>query len=185
MFENFNVEKLKQKNIQEVGRYVMTRGVNIKEECRGNYVFDDDIDEDWLVNIGLDELDNLIDETDYEDYGEFDDIEFDDFVGELIKKTEHYLIVAYNSNWRGQTGYKFVNSIRDIFIRDYECSQYVMGGNKDNSILSLKEFHHDCPMGFECVVIALTDEQFENLENAKFDDIVSFGDEKRKEIKYI
>lgn len=184
IFKNFSVDYLKRVNIQDVGRYVMTRGVNIKEEYKDDYWIDEN-DEDWLLSIRYDELDVLIDETDFEDYGDFDENEFDDFVKDLVEKANNYLMIGYKSNWRGQTGYKIVNNLKDVFIRDYDCSQYVIGGSLDNKVLSIKESHHDCPMGFECLVVALTDEEFEKLDNMKFEDIIEFGNKKKCEVEYI
>lgn len=184
LFSEFNLDYLKKVDIQNVGRYVMTRGVNIKEEYKDNYWIDE-TDEDWLLSIGLDEFDVLIDETDFEDYGDFNEEEFNDFIKELIVKENHYLMIGYKSNWRGQTGYKIVDDIKDIFVRDYECSQYVIGGTMDKRVLSIKESHHDCPMGFECLVVAITDEEFEKLDSARFDDIIEFGDKMRSEVEYI
>lgn len=186
MFKEFNLENFKKVDIQEVGNFISTKASNIKEEFRD----DDGIDKEMIKNeeyvsipIGC-LYEHLIDEYDYE-CDNFDEIEFLDFVEDLIKKAEHYLIVAYKYNWRGQTGVKITNSLLDCFYREYDCSQYVIGGSKGKKILSIKESHHDNPMGSEVLIIALTDKEYEDLENASWEKTIAFGDKMRKKVQYI
>lgn len=178
-----DLEKLKNTDIQEVGNIYETRASNIKEEERVGYFIDDEMLEEDMTVIFAD-LNDLIDETDYNccDYNE--EI-FDEFVGELIKDSNNYLLVNYGGNWRNLTGYKFVHSLEECFIRSYDCSQYVMGGTTGNKVLSIRESHHDCPMGAEMLIIALTDSEFEKLECSSFDEIIEFGNKKKECVKYV
>lgn len=187
IFKDFSNDFLKNTDIQEYGRYVTTRITNIKDELKGDYCpYEDEWNnEDWYVTIGINDMEVLIDETDFEDYGEYDEYELDELIGNLIKKAKHYLIVGYGSNWRGQTGIKFANDIKECFLRNYDCSQYVLGGSIGKKVLSIKESHHDCPMGFECIIIALTDIEYNKLQNAEFNEVVEFADTFRKKIQYI
>lgn len=186
MFKDFNLESLKKINIQEVGSNISTKASNIKEEYRADFDIDDKMLEDnYYVSLNIGDIDEyLIDTYDYET-DEFDRDYFEDFVGELIKKAEHYLIVAYHHNWRGQTGYKFVNSLIDCFYRDYDCSQFVIGGSRGKKVLSITEGHHDNPMGSEVLIIALTDSEYEKLECESWENIIDFGNEMRKKVVYI
>lgn len=188
MFKMFDLERLQKINIQEVGTNFVVCVDNVKEEYREDFGIDEDmLNEEGYININCssEEIgDYLIDEYKY-DYDDFDEYEFQSFIEELIKNTEHYLVVAYSHNWRGQTGYKFVHSLKDCFIRDYDCSQYVIGGSKGQKVLSIREHHHDNPMGSEIVIVALTNTEYEKLDNCGIDEIIEFGNKMREKVCYI
>lgn len=178
-----DLRNLKNVNIQEVGGIYETKANNIKESERVGYFIDDEMIENEDTVIFAD-FNDLIDKYNYE-CCDFDEEIFEDFIDSLIKDSNHYLLVNYGGNWRGQTGYKFTNSKIECFLRDYDCSQYVMGGTTGNKVLSIRESHHDCPMGAEMLIIALTDSEFEKLECSSFDEIIEFGNKKRECVKYV
>lgn len=187
MFKEFDLKKLKETDIQELGKRVTTRITNIKDERKLDYCFYESEweNEDWYVTIGMNDFDDLIDTNDFEDWGEFDETEFDEFVNGLIKETKHYLIVAYNYTWNNRSGLKFANSLIECFIRDYDCCQYVMGGSQGKKVLSLNESHHDKPMGAETIIVALTDKEYDTLKDKSYESIMQFANDMRKKIIYI
>lgn len=186
MFKNFNLEVLKKMNIQEVGSYAVTRVRNIKEEFRDDFDIDEQmLEDDEIISVPMDCIfDCLIDMNDYE-CDDFDDIQFRDFVEDLIKKAEHYLVVFHKITWNNKSGYKIVDNLIDCFYRDYDCSQYVIGGSRGQKVLSIKESHHDKPMGAEVVIIALTNKEYEKIENQKIDNIFDFAKIMENRIKYV
>lgn len=113
---------------------------------------------------------------------EFSEDEFLDFMEQFLKEYDHYLVVAYSSNWRGQTGYKFTDNIIDTVYRKYDVTQNIIGGTNSRKSLLIKEYHHDVPMGHETIIIGLTEKEYEKLDYSSFEDIIEFADTKRDKI---
>ena len=128
-----------------------------------------------LMKIDIQEVGN------YEGY-EFSEDEFLDFMEQFLKEYDHYLVVAYSSNWRGQTGYKFTDNIIDTVYRKYDVTQNIIGGTNSRKSLLIKEYHHDVPMGHETIIIGLTEKEYEKLDYSSFEDIIEFADTKRDKI---
>lgn len=113
---------------------------------------------------------------------EFSEDEFLDFMEQFLKEYDHYLVVAYSSNWRGQTGYKFTDNIIDTVYRKYDVTQNIIGGTNSRKSLLIKEYHHDVPMGHETIIIGLTEKEYEKLDYSSVEDIIKFADTKRDKI---
>lgn len=113
---------------------------------------------------------------------EFNEDEFLDFMEQFLKEYDHYLVVAYSSNWRGQTGYKFTDNIIDTVYRKYDVTQNIIGGTNSRKSLLIKEYHHDVPMGHETIIIGLTEKEYEKLDYSSVEDIIKFADTKRDKI---
>lgn len=128
-----------------------------------------------LREIDIQEVGN---EYDYE----FNEDEFLDFMEQFLKEYDHYLVVAYSSNWRGQTGYRFTDNIIDTVYRKYDVTQNIIGGTNSRKSLLIKEYHHDVPMGHETIIIGLTEKEYEKLDYSSFEDIIEFADTKRDKI---
>lgn len=128
-----------------------------------------------LMKIDIQEVGN------YEGYG-FSKDEFLDFMEQFLKEYDHYLVVAYNSNWRGQTGYRFTDNIIDTVYRKYDVTQNILGGTNSRKSLLIMEYHHDVPMGHETIIIGLTEKEYEKLDCSSFEDIIEFADTKRDKI---
>lgn len=186
--KNCSKEYLKDENIQNVGVDVWTKCSNIKKEYWGDYEinengyteFGDDFVSMWLNEVN----EVCVDPCDIEYCmgSWFDKYEFLDFINDLIKPFEHYLVCAYNSNWLKQTGYKIVDSIEDAFYRSYDVSQYYSGGSSGGKSIVITEYHHDVPMGHLTMIIGLTDKEFDKLDNSDFETVVKFADEKMESI---
>lgn len=128
-----------------------------------------------LMKIDIQEVGN------YEGY-EFSEDELLDFMEQFLKEYDHYLVVAYSSNWRGQTGYRFTDNIIDTVYRNYDVTQNIIGGTNSKKSLLIKEYHHDVPMGHETIIIGLTEKEYEKLDCSSFEDIIEFADTKRDKI---
>lgn len=182
--KNYSKKTLLKTDIQLVGQWVEVPFINIKAEYRDNFEIDEQ--DPTLVPIFFSELSEVaINDNDFE-YGWYDYTDFMIFVNDLIKPANHYLVVAYGSNWRGQTGYKLVSDICDAFFRNDNCSQYVVGSSSRGKSLLITESNHDVPMGYDTLIIALTDNEWNYLNNADFygdfDKIIDFADKKRESI---
>ena len=128
-----------------------------------------------LMKIDIQEVGK---EYDYE----FDEYYFLDFMEQFLKEYDHYLVVAYSSNWRGQTGYRFTDNIIDTVYRNYDVTQNIIGGTNSRKSLLIMEYHHDVPMGHETIIIGLTEKEYEKLDYSSFEDIIEFADTKRDKI---
>lgn len=128
-----------------------------------------------LMRIDIQEVGN------YEGYG-FSKDEFLDFMEQFLKEYDHYLVVAYNSNWRGQTGFRFTDNIIDTVYRKYDVTQNIIGGTNSRKSLLIMEYHHDVPMGHETIIVGLTEKEYEKLDYSSFEDIIDFADTKKDKV---
>lgn len=113
---------------------------------------------------------------------EFSEDEFLDFMEQFLKEYDYYLVVAYSSNWRGQTGYRFTDNIIDTVYRNYDVTQNIIGGTNSRKSLLIMEYHHDVPMGHETIIIGLTDKEYEKLDYSNFEDIIDFADTQKDKV---
>ncbi len=174
--KSFDLEKLKEIDIQQVGSFYSFNCNDIKEEYRDKYdITQEMLDNDEEILIDSYDTEAVKDDACWE-YGDFDDYEFTNFISQLIKKGNYYLIFLSHSRWNGASGYKIVNDIDKAFYRDYDCSQYVTGGSIGGKVLQLSEYHHDCPMGHTSYIVALTDKEYERLDNSDFKTIQEFAE---------
>ena len=182
----FNPDWLKNINIRDYGSYVWTPYLNIKSEYRNDFeIFD--AEEYASVSVPYIEIDELLDDPlNYEWCmgSDFDEDEYMDFISELIKTANHYLVCAYHCTWNGRTGYKFVDTLSDAFYREYDCSQYYKGGSRGGKSICISEYSHDVPMGHTTMIIGLTDKEYEKLSywDVDFDTVIKFADENSKKI---
>ena len=184
--KNFSERFVKDTNIQDVGSYVWTPYLNIKSEYRDDFEIYDD-EEYASVSIPYIEKDELLDDPlNYEWCmgSDFDHWEYYDFISQLIKTTNHYLVCAYKCDWRGRTGYKFVDTLEDAFARDYDCHQYYSGGSQGGKSIRITEYSHDVPMGHSTMIIGLTDKEYEKLSywNVDFETIIEFANRNSEKI---
>lgn len=128
-----------------------------------------------LMKIDIQEVGK---EYDYE----FDEYYFLDFMEQFLKEYDHYLVVAYSSNWREQTGYRFTDNIIDTVYRNYDVTQNIIGGTNSRKSLLIMEYHHDVPMGHETIIIGLTDKEYEKLDYSSFEDIIDFADTQKDKV---
>lgn len=184
-FKNYSERYIKDKNIQDVGSYVWTPYLNIKSEYRDDFEIYDD-EEYASVSVPYIDRDELLDDPlNYEWCmgSDFCEWEYKDFISGLIKPNNHYLVCAYGSDWRGRTGYKFVDELTDAFYREYDCHQYYSGGSSGGKSIEIIEYSHDVPMGHSTMIIGLTDKEYDRLTLCEnFETIIKFADRISKSI---
>lgn len=180
---------LKNKNLQKeyYSKYdfqeMFTR-VDVKAENLPQSVKDD-----FLVEEGQEYICCYLDEAlemeekkyiEYSDinyeWSDWDDLAYKDFIAQLVKNSNHYMVYLPHSTWRGATGCGFTDDLKDAFYRGYDCSQYVKAVTKGNKACLLRESHHDVPMGHYVVIIALTDKEYEHYNNSSFEECIKFAE---------
>lgn len=181
--KNFSERYIKDKNINDVGCYVWTPYLNIKSEYRDDFEIYDD-EEYASVSVPYTDINELLDDPFNYEWcmgSDFDEYEYEDFISELIKKAEHYLVCAYACTWDRRTGYKIVDELKDAFYRDYDCHQYYNGGSQGGKSICITEYSHDVPMGYRTMIIGLTNKEYEKLSYWDVD-FIKFADEHSKKI---
>ena len=172
----FDIKELKKINIQqEVGVYYRTGANNIKKEYYNYFDIDTD-DMEHFVTFTSNDFDKVI--NDYEiEYAFTDEEEINEFVENLMnyKKYSHYLVVLFNATWTGSSGYKIFDNYFDTFYRDYDVTMYYKNGTKGGKAITLTEYSHDVPMGHNSVIIGLTENEYNKLENKDIEEIIAFG----------
>lgn len=173
-----NADELKNTNIKDVGSYVWTPYLNIKSEYRDDFEIWDD-EEYANVEVPYIHINELLNDPlnyDWNMGAWFDEFEYGDYLGSLIKFANHYLVCAYSCTWDRRTGYKFVDELEDAFYRDYDCTQYYSGGSRGGKAITINEYSHDVPMGHTTMIIALTDKEYDRLTLCEnFDTVIKFA----------
>lgn len=183
---NFSERYVKNKNITDVGCYVWTPYLNLKSEYKDDFEIYDD-EEYASVCIAYADINEILnDPFNYEWCmgSDFDEYEYRDFISQLIKPYDHYLVCAYHCRWDGASGYKIADSIEDALYRDYDYHQYYEGGSRGGKTILLSESSHDVPMGHRVMVIGLTDKEYEKLSywNVNFKTVFDFAERNSKSI---
>lgn len=184
--KNFSEQYIKDKNINDVGCYVWTPYLNIKSKYRDDFEIYDD-EEYASVSVPYTDINELLDDPFNYEWcmgSDFDEYEYEDFISELIKKAEHYLVCAYACTWDRRTGYKIVDELKDAFYRDYDCHQCYNGGSQGGKSICITEYSHDAPMGYRTMIIGLTNKEYEKLSywDVDFNTVIKFADEHSKKI---
>ena len=104
----------------------------------------------------------------------------DEVMGNLLDEADHYLVFARGCKWDGASGYKFAKNYNEVIERWYEFSLYPISHSDDYKVLVCKEYSHDVPMGSTTIIVALTDEEYEELSNSNFEEVEQFVEEKEK-----
>ena len=174
-----NKELNKEQELKEMFTYVYIKEnvlENLSQEIKNKYDLED------YCDISLAYARELIDEKiiSYDDisldgWDNFDENEYKDYIHELVKDAEHYLVYLPNSTWNNASGCGIVSSLEDAFYRDYDCSQYIKGVSKGNKAVLLQEYHHDKPMGHHVIIIALTDKEYNKLKYTDFTTLEDFA----------
>ena len=179
-------EFVKKVNIPEYGEYVWTPYLNIKEKYRNEFYINED-EEYASVPVWVCDIDEYLDDPYNYEYcmGSFrDEYMYKDFISELIKPYNHYLVCAYHCRWDGASGYKIADSLEDALSRDYDYHQYFMGGSRGGKTILLSESSHDVPMGHRVVIIGLTNKEYEKLSywDVDFKTVFDFAERNSKSI---
>lgn len=139
-------------------------------------------------SIYVGEIDVIAAECDMVDYEYIDiydpyyDDTFEDLLSLLIRDADHYLVFASGCRWDGSSGYKFASSRHETVYRPYDTTIMPVAVSPNGKTLVCRESSHDVPMGSTTIIVALTEKEFERLENAKsFETIRKFA-EKQEQI---
>ena len=180
-----NPEFIKKVNIPEYGEYVWTPYLNIKEEYRNEYDIVDP-EEYASVTVWVCDLDEYCEDPYNYEYcmGSYrDEYMYEDFISELIKPYDHYLVCTYNCTWNGSNGYTIADSLKEALSRSYDYHQYFVGGSRGGKSMMLCEYSHDVPMGHSTMIIGLTDREYDKLTLCEnFETIINFADRISKSI---
>ena len=119
---------------------------------------------------------NLPEESiDYEN-SEFDQDELEQTLIEYVGKWPYYLVYGDHIRWNGASGYMIVDNITDIVLkRDYDCSINIIEHPKSNVFIGV-ESSHDVPTGARIIVIGITSEEADKLNDSDFDAVKRFVD---------
>lgn len=174
--KNFDLEALRKINLQEVGAYYDVPRENFEEEKLEELGYDL---EDYMTSV-------IADEMTINEYGLWDNVEYSytdederaDFLHGLMnyKAYDHFLVVLFNSRWTGASGYKIFSNYIDCFVRDYDCTMYVVDSTPRGKCLLMRETHHDVPMGHSSIIIGLTNREYEKLQNMDFEKVINFAE---------
>ena len=132
------------------------------------------IEPDWL-NMTLHDIDRYgIDSNAVDwDSGEFIEEELEWLLESYLNSHPHYLVFASGCRWNGASGYTFCENITDTVKRRYEIS-LVLEEQGESSIKCI-ESSHDVPTGSTTIIVGLTEEEYERLEDADFSEVEKFA----------
>jgi len=184
----FSTDFLKDADITKIGMYVWTPYSNIKDEFKNEVdePWTDDYDEECVPIFENNLFKFCIDPMNYEycmgSY--FEEELFDEFFDNVIKPFNHYMVCAYHCDWRGRNGYKICDSLAEAFCRDYDVTQYYVGGSSGGKSICICEHSHDVPMGHTTMIIGLTDKEYEKFNHwdVAFETVFDFADRNSKSI---
>lgn len=167
-------------------------GINIIEACT-YYSFKKDLSEEDIQAIkdaGFDSFDedgyNCIDgqsiyEWNLEDYiiwesADFDDLECQDLLESWVGRHHHYLVFASGCRWNGASGYTICDNVLDTIRRNYDVT-ICYRKHSEGRALICDESSHDVPTGSTTVIVGLTDDEYEKLEDAEFSEVEAFAEQ--------
>ena len=114
----------------------------------------------------------------YDDDGnsvDFDENIVCENIAEYLKKANKYLVFACGCRWNGASGYKFAHDYFGTVSRSYDVSIYPKAYSKGKKTLVCREYSHDVPMGATTIIVALTDKEYERLNNSSFSAVEQFA----------
>ena len=172
----YDIEEIKKIDIQNgIGVYYYTDTDNIKEEFYDYFDIDKN-DKSDFVSLTKKDFDKVIDIYKIE-YDYTDGQEIDNFLSNLMnyKKYDYFLVVLFNATWNGASGYKIFKDYFNAFFRDYDNTMYYVGGTKGGKAITLREYSHDKPLGYNSAIVGLTEREYNKLSNCNIEKIIDFG----------
>lgn len=97
-----------------------------------------------------------------------------DYMEQLLKSANHYLVFAQGCCWDGASGYLLTESTEKLVRLSYDTSIYPTATSRGKKVLQCREYSHDVPMGSTTYLIALTDREYQILANATFAEVEKF-----------
>jgi hypothetical protein len=151
----------------------------IKKEYRQMYIDDfiNEIDEDEdIMDFSVCVTEDQVEDFDYVDYyydWRFDEDNYYEELRQITNPDKHegFLIVYYNANWQGSTGIRIEKNWRNILNFDYDVTIYHKATEEESRQFNVFKVHsHDVPMGGTYLVIGLTYEELEVVENKTWEE---------------
>lgn len=176
--KEFNKENLKHIDIQNVGVYYSVPIENLYENRRGEFDFEEEETSVLLDHATIYDDNTYVQNYDNIEYDYTDEYENSEFIHALMnyKAYDHYLVVLFGATWNGASGYRFFDKYDECFYRDYDASMYVTGASVKGKCLTLREHHHDVPMGHRSIIIGLTENEYQKLENKDVQEIIEYAE---------
>lgn len=165
--ESYNRDYMKKYSVQEMCSIVWTPVSNLNED--GRDLLDHRIVgvEDEYVSLYMEELDELTIDSQNYDWcmgSDFDDYMFEDIIDSMLADHDHYIIYADGFTWDRRSGYTIRDSKFEILNRDWDCVQYIAGGNVAGDVIAIREASHDAPMGYMVYILGVEDAELDALE---------------------
>lgn len=104
--------------------------------------------------------------------GEFMEDELEWLLESYLNSHPHYLVFASGCRWNGSSGYMFCEDIKNTVYRNYDITLTIE--EQGESCIKCRESSHDVPMGSTTIIVGLTEDEYERLEDAEFDEIEDF-----------
>jgi hypothetical protein len=150
----------------------------IKKEHRQMYIDDfiNEIDEgDDIMDFSVCVTEDQVEDFDYIDYYNwtFDEDNYHEELRNITNHDKHeaFLIVFYNANWQGSTGIRIERDYRKILDFDYDVTIYHKATEETMRQFNVfKVYSHDVPMGGTCLVVGLTYEELELVEDKSWEE---------------
>lgn len=133
------------------------------------------LDGETFLSISMHDIDKF--NIDYDavnwDSSEFMDDELEWLLESYLNNHPYYLVFASGCRWNGASGYKICSDIKDTVYRGYDVTLILEEQGKN--CIKCRESSHDVPMGSTTIIIGLSNEEYEKLEDAEFDEIEQFA----------
>lgn len=107
------------------------------------------------------------------DTGKFMEDELEWLLESYLNSHPHYLVFASGCRWNGVSGYTFCEDIKDTVYRNYDITLTLE--EQGESCIRCRESSHDVPMGSTTIIVGLTEDEYERLEDAEFEEIENFA----------
>ena len=107
---------------------------------------------------------------------DFDDLECQDLLESWVGRHHHYLVFASGCRWNGASGYTFCDNVLDTIRRNYDVT-ICYRKHIEGRALICDESSHDVPTGSTTVIVGLTDDEYEKLEDAEFSEVEAFAEQ--------
>lgn len=112
---------------------------------------------------------------DYDSF-EFDEEELESVLTDLLGKHPYYVVLASGCRWNGSSGYKICKNILEVCYRNYDITLILQEKHKD--AIKCIESSHDVPTGSPTYIIGISQEEYNRLIEAQFEEVVKFVESK-------
>lgn len=132
--------------------------------------------EEMTVRLAMSTINSMDIPTDAVDWDscEFDEDELEILLTESVGNHPHYLVIACGCRWNGASGYMFTDEIVKTCARNYDISLTLEEEGK-NAIMC-RESSHDVPMGGKTYIVGLSEEEYEDLEDAELERLIEVAE---------